>query len=95
MSFGFYFLLLFDRFFCEICKGGPQNDKVMAKDKEKKKKEGNKKGKKGKLVMRPPPDPLSAAAMENGHHMSFNAAIFLKNRGFPWPFDKQQKGSKQ
>ncbi|KAF8792307.1 hypothetical protein HNY73_003921 [Argiope bruennichi] len=66
----------------------------MAKGKEKKK-EGNKKAKKAKPVMRPPPDPLSSAALENGYHMSFNAAIFLKSRGFPWPFDKPQKGSKK
>ncbi|GIX94809.1 hypothetical protein CDAR_211931 [Caerostris darwini] len=67
----------------------------MAKKKDEKKKEGGKKKKeKAQLVIRPPPDPLDESAMENGYYMSSNAAIFLKHRGIPWPFDKPAKSSK-
>ncbi|GFT85389.1 hypothetical protein NPIL_477551 [Nephila pilipes] len=63
---------------------------------EKGKKDGQKKKKKkDRLIMRPPPDPTSAPAVRNAYHMSFNAAIFLKIRGLPWPFDKKEKKPKK
>ncbi|GFW05330.1 hypothetical protein TNCV_3358491 [Trichonephila clavipes] len=60
-----------------------------------KKKDKKKKKKKAQLVLRPPPDPLSASAVRNAHFMAFNAAIFLRIRGLPWPLDKSKKKSKK